>query len=144
MNYFQNYYQKNKKLINERSTAWAKTHKESVKKSAHAYYLAHRSELIKQQQARYQKSRLTEEYRQKRNTYMRGYYKARHKRYKYIWVDGKAVREHRYIIEKSIGRKLLASEIVHHKDGDVLNNKLENLEIMELHAHQVAHKTRSV
>ena len=45
------------------------------------------------------------------------------------------IREHRYIMEAYLGRKLLKSEIVHHIDGDTLNNKKENLEVMPKKEH---------
>lgn len=41
------------------------------------------------------------------------------------------VREHRLVIEQSIGRYLEPEEVVHHKDGNKQNNKIENLEIYE-------------
>ena len=40
------------------------------------------------------------------------------------------VREHRYIMELELGRLLRKDEIVHHKDGNTLNNQVENLEVM--------------
>lgn len=49
--------------------------------------------------------------------------------YKYIYVDGTPIREHRYVMEQHLGRKLLPEETVHHIDGDKLNNSLENLEL---------------
>jgi len=38
-------------------------------------------------------------------------------------------RVHVWVMEKSIGRKLNYGEVVHHKDGNKLNNKLENLRL---------------
>lgn len=45
------------------------------------------------------------------------------------------IREHRYIMEVHLGRKLLKSEIVHHKDGNTLNNEVSNLEVMDKRDH---------
>lgn len=49
------------------------------------------------------------------------------------------VREHRLVIEEKIGRLLLRSEVVHHKDGDTLNNSLNNLELMTANEHRRLH-----
>ena len=42
-------------------------------------------------------------------------------------------------MEQSLGRELLPNEQVHHKDGDPLNNDLDNLEIKMLGEHQREH-----
>ena len=41
----------------------------------------------------------------------------------------------RYLVEQSIGRPLLSDEDVHHKDGDVTNDSLGNLEIINHRDH---------
>lgn len=57
-------------------------------------------------------------------------------KYKTVTVDGKQVREHRHLMELSIGRKLTPDEHVHHVNGDSLDNRLENLEILTNAEHQ--------
>ena len=50
------------------------------------------------------------------------------------------VREHRLVIEESIGRYLLPREIVHHKNKNVADNRLENLELMDSKEHSRMHR----
>ena len=40
------------------------------------------------------------------------------------------VYEHRYVMEVHLGRALAKNEIVHHIDGDKLNNDIDNLQLM--------------
>jgi hypothetical protein len=49
------------------------------------------------------------------------------------------ISEHRYLMEKKLGRFLSTSEHVHHKDGDGKNNDLENLELMNSSEHAREH-----
>lgn len=37
--------------------------------------------------------------------------------------------EHRYVMEQMLGRKLLRTENIHHKDGNKQNNHPDNLEL---------------
>lgn len=65
--------------------------------------------------------------------------------YKLISINGKQVREHRVIMETHIGRKLLPHpfEVVHHKDGNKLNNSIDNLEIHTQGNHTILHLKKS-
>lgn len=46
---------------------------------------------------------------------------------------------HRRVAEKKLGRPLEKGEIVHHKDGDKLNNSPDNLEVMTQSDHVREH-----
>jgi hypothetical protein len=58
--------------------------------------------------------------------------------YRMISVEGRSIFEHRYVMEQHLGRTLSDDEVVHHRDGDKLNNALENLELVT-RSHHVSH-----
>ena len=52
---------------------------------------------------------------------------------------------HRWVAEKNIGRKLKPNEIVHHIDGNKLNNSSENLQIFSSQdEHQKLHNKQNI
>ena len=62
------------------------------------------------------------------------------KSYKRIRINGKQVRLHRFLMEAYIGRKLNPWELVHHNDGNIHNNDLDNLSITTRSKHLLGHE----
>lgn len=54
--------------------------------------------------------------------------------------QGKYTTAQKAIMEKTLGRKLRPGEVVHHRDGDKMNNDVSNLEVMSRAAHARIHK----
>src|SRR3990167_11502147 len=59
--------------------------------------------------------------------------------YRRIMIDGRRIFEHRYVMEKALNRRLGRFEIIHHKNHDRLDNRLENLELTNPSKHGLTH-----
>lgn len=63
--------------------------------------------------------------------------------YRHGQINGIRDYEHRRIMERVLGRKLRKGETVHHKDGDKLNNSIDNLEVIYNKDHARMHALKN-
>jgi len=62
--------------------------------------------------------------------------KPMHKKYRRVVMhDGRRVLEHRAVMERHLRRRLLATESVHHRNGNSHDNSIENLELWTCRTH---------
>ena len=58
-------------------------------------------------------------------------------------INGRKILAHRAVIEEYLNRRLGRDELVHHKNGDRRDNRIENLEIVTAKQHSIHHNQNS-
>lgn len=59
--------------------------------------------------------------------------------YKAIIINGKQIRLHCYVMECYLGRELTKDEVVHHINGIITDNRIENLQVISRADHVKIH-----
>lgn len=133
-----------KKAHSIASMKWAKKNPDKKKLYARNYYLKNRLRLNQYGRDWVEKNKHDPEYIQRRREQQRKYLKS-HPPTPYIRIrkNKKQVKEHRWIMEQHLGRKLLKTEIIHHLDGNKQNNDISNLAIMTLSSHTRFHHLKT-
>lgn len=58
--------------------------------------------------------------------------------------QGNYVFQHRLVMERFLGRYLLSTESVHHRDGNKQNNRIENLQLISPREHASLHAKKAM
>ena len=63
--------------------------------------------------------------------------------YRVVHRNGRSVLEHRWLTEQELGRKLHRNEHVHHRNGNKLDNRRENRQLLSASRHSAHHATEN-
>jgi hypothetical protein len=63
--------------------------------------------------------------------------------YKRVFRNGRKVLLHRAVVSEHLGRPLTKNEVVHHVNGDIRDNRLENLLLLTEEEHVELHRRES-
>lgn len=59
------------------------------------------------------------------------------------YIGGRYVFHYRLLMERKLGRLLKPNEQVHHKNGNKLDDRIENLEVIDILDHRILHANLS-
>ena len=64
--------------------------------------------------------------------------------YKVLYNNGNPIKEHIFIMEQYLGRKLKENEVVHHINGNKLDNNIDNLQLLSREEHSRLHRQKEL